>query len=60
MTCKKKKARRFLPSAAPTIPTGGKGYSTRKSIEHLGARSNVRYRTNPIAKTTLKNVKQFH
>jgi hypothetical protein len=23
-----KKARRFLPSAAPTIPTGGKGYST--------------------------------
>src|SRR5215203_7221297 len=25
-----KKARRFLPSAAPTIPTGGKGYSTRK------------------------------
>jgi len=26
----KKKARRFLPSAAPTIPTGGKGYSTCK------------------------------
>ena len=40
-----KKARRFLPSAAPTIPTGGKGYSTSKSIEHLFVGGNVRYRT---------------
>src|ERR1051325_4406324 len=42
---KRKKARRFLPSAAPTIPTGGKGYSTVKSIEDLAVGGNVRYRT---------------
>jgi hypothetical protein len=37
-----KKARRFLPSAAPTIPTGGKGYSTSKIIEDLLMSGNVR------------------
>jgi hypothetical protein len=39
-----------------------KGVFNGKSIEHLPARSNVRYRTDPIAKTTLKNDKHllFH
>jgi hypothetical protein len=41
---KNKKARRFLPSAAPTIPTGGKGYSTPEIIEDLRLGGNVRYR----------------
>ena len=44
-TAEMKKARRFLPSAAPTIPTGGKGYSTVKSIDDLFVGGNVRYRT---------------
>jgi len=42
---KTKKARRFLPSAAPTIPTGGKGYSTSEIIEDSALGGNVRYRT---------------
>ena len=41
----RKKRGGFLPSAAPTIPTGGKGYSTTESIIHLNVRGNVRYRT---------------
>ena len=32
----KEKSAAFLPSAALTIPTGGKGYSTCKSIVDLG------------------------
>lgn len=47
-----KKARRFLPSAAPTIPTGGKGYSTTESIDDLFVGGNVRYRTEFLSKTT--------
>ena len=51
----KKKARRFLPSAAPTIPTGGKGYSTSKSIEDLAGSGNggraQTGRNNPAAAT---------
>ena len=51
----KKKARRFLPTAAPTIPTGGKGYSTCEIIEDLQLGGNVRYRT----LVTPNNVKQL-
>ena len=44
-----KKRGGFLPSAAPTIPTGGKGYSTNKSIDDLFVGGNVRYRTITVA-----------
>ena len=61
-----KKARRFLPSAAPTIPTGGKGYSTLESIEDLKLGGNVRCRTKGrrtkvfiISKQRLKNVRRM-
>jgi len=53
-----KKARRFLPSAAPTIPTGGKGYSTLEIIEDSGMGGNVRYRTQNVKETYLLSLKR--
>jgi len=53
-----KKARRFLPSAAPNYTHRRKGVFNAKSIEDPGVTGNVRYRTGFICKQTLKNGKQ--
>lgn len=53
-----KKARRFLPSAAPTIPTGGKGYSTRGSIVDLPCTGNVQTRTHGRVNISKKSAKR--
>jgi len=55
----RKKRGGFCRPPRQTIPTGGKGYSTAKSIEHPGVAGNVRYRTGFFSKQTPNNVKQL-